>query len=148
MEEKILVSGSVTNFFNYSKSRLDPFINTGPMKDNTNNLIDCDLGKAKLFSEFFHSVHTLDDNSSPIFASRTYSVMRNHIFTDEDVKSALMDTKSSTSCGSDGVPLLFLKMFPEVSEPLCSLFNMSIQQGCVPKVWKIAKVIPIFKSKG
>ena len=25
---------------------------------------------------------------------------------------------------------------------------MSIQQGCVSKVWKIAKVIPIFKGKG
>ena len=25
---------------------------------------------------------------------------------------------------------------------------MSIQQGCVPKVRKIAKVIPIFKDKG
>ena len=56
--------------------------------------------------------------------------------------------KSSTSCGPAGVPSLFLKMLPELSEPLCSLFNMSIQQGYVPKVWKIAKVILIFKGKG
>ena len=134
--------------FKYSKSCLHPFVNTGPIKDNTNNLIDCDLGKAELFSEFFHSVYTLNDNSSPIFASRTYSVMPNPIFTIADVKHALMDTKSSTSCGPDGGPPLFLEMFPELNEPLCSLFNMSIQQDCVPKVWKIAKVIPIFKGKG
>ena len=147
VEEKIRLSGSIKKFFNYSKSRLHPFVNTGPIKENTNNLIDCDLGKAELFSEFFHSVYTLDDNSSPIFANRTYSVMANPIFIVADVKRALMEIKSSTSCYPDGVPSLFLKMFPELSEPLCSLFNMSIQQGCVPKVWKIAKVILIFKGK-
>ena len=148
VEEKILLSGSIKNFFNYSMSRLHPFVSTGPIKDNTNNLINCDLGKAELFSEFFRSVYTLDDNCSPIFANRTYSVMPNPIFTVADVKRALMETKSSNSCDSDGVPPLFLKMSLELSEPLCNLFNMSIQQGCVPKVWKIAKVIPIFEGKG
>ena len=74
--------------------------------------------------------------------------MPNPIFTGADVKRALMDTKSSTSCGPDGIPPLFLKMFPELSEQLCSLFNMTIQQGCVPKMWQIAKFIPIFKGKG
>ena len=74
--------------------------------------------------------------------------MPNPLFTVADVKRALTVTKSSTSCGPDGVPLLFLKMFPELSEPLCNLYSMSIQQGCVPKVWKIAKVRPIFKGKG
>ena len=118
VEEKILLSGSIKNLFNYSKSRLHPFVNIEPIKDNTNNLIDCDLGMAELFSKFFHSVYTLDDNSSPIFANRTYSVMPNPIFIVADVKRALMDTKSSTSCGPDGVPSLFLKMFPELSEPL------------------------------
>ena len=102
---------------------MHPFVKTGPIKDNTNNLIDYDLGKAKLFSEFFHSVYTLDNNSSLIFANPTYSVMPNPSFTDADVKRALMDTKSSTSCGPDGVPPLFLKIFPELSEPLCSLYS-------------------------
>ena len=109
MEEKILLSGSIKIFFSYLKSRLHPFVNPGPIKDNTNNLIDCDLGKAELFSEFFHSVYTLDDNSSPIFANRIYSAMPNPIFTVADVKRALIDTKSSPSCGPDGVTLLFLK---------------------------------------
>ena len=43
---------------------------------------------------------------------------------------------------------IFLKKFPELCVPLCDLFNMSIQQGIVPKAWKIANVIPIFKGKG
>ena len=60
VEKKILLSGSIKNFFNYSKFRLHPFVNIGPIKDNTNNLIDCDFGKAELFSEFFHSVYKLD----------------------------------------------------------------------------------------
>ena len=44
--------------------------------------------------------------------------MADPIFTVADVKRALMDTKRSTFCGHDGVPSLFLKMFPEMSKPL------------------------------
>ena len=117
MEEKILLSGCIKNLFNYSKSRLHLFVNIGPIKNNTNNLIDCDLGKAELFSEFFHSVYTHLTITALLF-NRTYSVMPNPIFTVADVKRALMDTKSSTFCGHDGVSSLFLKMFPELSKPL------------------------------
>ena len=74
--------------------------------------------------------------------------MPNPIFTVADVKRALIETKISTSCGPNGVPPPFLKMFPALSEPLCNLFNMSIQKDCVPKMWKITKVIFIIKGKG
>ena len=115
---------------------------------STNNLIDCDLGEAEFLSEFFHSVCTHDDKNTPIFANRTGSVMPTPIFTVADVKLTLTETKSSTSCGPDGVSPLFLKKFPELSELLFNLFNMFIQQGCVSRVWKSAKVILIFKGKG
>ena len=118
------------------------------MKNNSNNLIDCDLGKAEFFSEFFRGIYTHDNKNFPIFANRTDSVMPTPVFTIADVKQMLLKIKSSTSCGPDDVPPLFIKKFSELSEPLCNLFNKSIQQGYVLKVWKIAKVIPIYKDKG
>ena len=147
VEEKIL-SGSVKIFFNYSNSRLHPFVSSGPMKDNGNNLIDCDLGKAEFFSEFFHTVCTYDDNNSPIFASRTDSIMQTPIFTVAHVKRTLIEKKSSTSCGPDGVAHFFLKKFPELNEPLRNLFNISIQQVCVPQVMENRKLIPLYEGKG
>jgi hypothetical protein len=69
-------------------------------------------------------------------------------FSPSEVRKALIDSKNSSSCGPDGCSSLFLKKFPELCLPLCDLFNMSIQQGQVPKAWKIANIIPIFKGKG
>ena len=33
-----------------------------------------------------------------------------------------------------------------ISKPLADITNLSISQGCVPRDWKIARVIPIFKG--
>ena len=79
VEEKILLSGSIKNFFSYSKSPLHPFVNTRPIKDNTNNLIECDLGKAELFSEFFYfyslqmsNVLSWKEKAPPLVALMTF----------------------------------------------------------------------------
>ena len=38
------------------------------------------------------------------------------------------------------------KIISSIAEPLAHIFNLSIQTGCVPDTYKIAKVIPIFKA--
>jgi hypothetical protein len=89
-----------------------------------------------------------DDNNSPVFGKRTNSVLPTPIFTPPEVRKVLAESNSSSSCGPDGCPPIILKKFPELCTPLCDLFNMSLQQGSVPKAWKVAKVIPIYKGKG
>ena len=57
----------------------------------------------------------------------------------------------STSCGPGGYTNRFLKEYCHViSEPLCIVFNELLRSNTVPKNWKLAHVIPIFKkgSKG
>ena len=50
--------------------------------------------------------------------------------------------------GPDNIPNWFLRDFAfALSEPLCCLFNSSIQEGYVPNVWKQANIVPIPKSK-
>ena len=65
-----------------------------------------------------------------------------------DIRKSLTASSTSISCGPDGIPPLLLKKFSELCSPLCDLFNMSLQQGCVPKAWKTAKIVPIYKGKG
>ena len=85
---------------------------------------------------------------SPAFNPRTNKIISTPVFSVDDVRRVLTESKNSFTCGPDGCPPIFLKKFPELSLPLCNLFNMSIAQGCVPLAWKTATVIPIYKGKG
>ena len=50
--------------------------------------------------------------------------------------------------GPDSIPNWFLRDFAfALSEPLCCLFNSSLQEGYVPGVWRQANIVPIPKSK-
>jgi hypothetical protein len=54
-----------------------------------------------------------------------------------------------TAAGPDGIPALFYKhAASSLARPLCIIFNRSLLQGRVPKDWKLAKVIPLYKGKG
>ena len=55
--------------------------------------------------------------------------------------------KNTSSCGSDGIPLNFLKeSLPVVINYLTCIINTSIVTGSFPSMWKHAIVVPIFKS--
>ena len=55
--------------------------------------------------------------------------------------------KNKTSCGYDQISSNLLKqIYPSISTPLIHLFNLSFQTGYIPDNFKVAKVIPIFKS--
>lgn len=48
--------------------------------------------------------------------------------------------------GPDSLPNRLLKEFAvELSEPVCSIINSSLQQGTVPSQWKCATVVPVPK---
>jgi hypothetical protein len=56
--------------------------------------------------------------------------------------------KNKKSCGHDNMSSSFFKdISNQVSLPISILINKSLELGIVPEVMKIAKVIPIYKSK-
>ena len=42
--------------------------------------------------------------------------------------------------------ILLKEIFPIITNPLCHVFNLSLQTGYIPDSFKIAKVVPIYKS--
>ena len=51
------------------------------------------------------------------------------------------------SCGPDNVTSRLLKECANsISSPLCTLFNKQLGSGCFPKMWKVANLVPVFKS--
>ena len=65
----------------------------------------------------------------------------------QEVTDIVSTLKPSNSCGQDGISSNLLKVIiPNIVKPLVHIFNRSLATGIVPSQFKVAKVIPIFKS--
>ena len=53
--------------------------------------------------------------------------------------------KDNKSPGVDGIPpKLLLEIVEQISIPLATVFNLSLEEGIVPLEWKEANIIPLF----
>ena len=66
-----------------------------------------------------------------------------------EIDNIITSLKAKKSCGVDGVSTEFIKKKAKhvLKLPISLLTNLSIETGYVPKILKIAKVIPIYKNK-
>ena len=64
-----------------------------------------------------------------------------------EVKQLLSQLNMYKSAGPDGISPMLLKLAcNSLALPLTKLFNMSLSSGLVPHEWKLAHVVPLFKS--
>ena len=72
---------------------------------------------------------------------------RVHPVTLPELHNALKRMSSSKASGDDGITVSMLRLtFPVIAPHLLKVINTSITSGVLPREWKIATVIPIFKS--
>ena len=65
-----------------------------------------------------------------------------------EINKIISILKPKNSTGYDKISMNFIKQInTSISKPLTNIINRSIQEGIVPSDLKIAKVIPIYKSK-
>lgn len=61
------------------------------------------------------------------------------IITEEAVKQKLNKLNTAKAMGPDGIPGIILKELKcEISLPLSTIFNKSLEEGTTPLDWKIA----------
>ena len=66
----------------------------------------------------------------------------------EKVNDPISDLKAGKSTGPSSLPTKIMKQLNDIiASPLAELINKSFQSGIFPDIFKIAKVIPIFKSE-
>ena len=66
---------------------------------------------------------------------------------EEEILTELKNLKRKKATGLDNLPPGLLKDAARViAKPLTFIINLSLSSGVVPTDWKMAKVIPIFKS--
>lgn len=65
----------------------------------------------------------------------------------ETIYKKLKSLDEAKGAGSDGIPPVFIiRCAQSLVIPLHIIFNLSFQEGVFPKIWKVAKVVPIFKG--
>ncbi len=100
----------------------------------------------------FSSVFTREDTSSlPVpeikFHGPEGEMLGQLVVTPEIVATTINNMKENKSPGVNGIPPKILKDTAEqISKPLASVFNMSLQEGIVPLEWKEANNIPLLKK--
>ncbi|KAK2147931.1 hypothetical protein NP493_3311g00001 [Ridgeia piscesae] len=63
------------------------------------------------------------------------------------VAMKIRDMKDNKSAGVDGIPpKLLLEIVEQISIPLATVFNLSLEEGIVPLEWKEANIIILFKK--
>ena len=139
-------------FFSYLSKKKKNKIQVGPLKKEDGDLCYDDKGMAEVLNKQYSSVFTDEDpNLPPNPPPKTCPNMSEIHFTPYMVTEVLKQIKNSSSPGPDEISQRILKeTAQEISLPLSLLFNKSMRSGCLPKDWKKANVIPIYKggSKG
>ena len=99
--------------------------------------------------QYFSSVFTREDISIlPVletkFEGREFDYLGQLIVTPTMVAMKIRDMKDNKSPGVDGIPAkLLLEIVEQISIPLATVFNLSLEEGIVLLEWKEANIIPL-----
>ena len=111
------------------------------------------VAKADILNTFFHSVFNEsvpEESLSPDFVNGF--PVTDHTISDlycntEDVAKLLRSIDVNKACGPDSIPPRILKECSAVlASSFSSLPNYSLSMGRLPVDWKLANVVPVFKS--
>ena len=136
-------------FWRYAKSRLKTRATYCDIHDSDGNLLHADSAKASAFNQYFSNVFINEDCTDlPSFSIGHTVPSLNDVDTSPSVVfHKLIALQCCKSPGPDGLPPVALKeTAAEISVPLSIIFSKSLQSGQLPDCWKIANVVPIYKS--
>ena len=139
------------NFWKYVQEQTKANTGVQVLKNIDGSLSNTDKLKANTLNSFFSSVFTREDTSSiPKIEACSKSdgkAVANIVVTPLAVHNTLKGLNPNKAQGPDGIPPRVLKeISKEISNPLCHLFNKSLEQGVLPEDWKTAEVTAIFKK--
>ena len=141
------------SFYAYVRSKQKVQDKVGPLEGSDGNIITEGFLMAENLNEYFSSVFTREDISIlPVletkFEGREFDYLGQLIVTPTMVAMKIRDMKDNKSPGVDGIPpKLLLEIVEQISIPLATVFNLSLEEGIVPLEWKEANIIPLFKKR-
>ncbi|KAI3362817.1 hypothetical protein L3Q82_001864 [Scortum barcoo] len=96
--------------------------------------------------EVWEGVKTITDTTTPPSSSPT-STQSSPLITTDQVRGQLRKLRPRKAAGPDKVcPRLLKTCAAELGEPLQRIFNLSLQIGRVPTLWKTSRIVPVPKK--
>ena len=138
------------SFYAYVRSKQKVQDKVGPLEGSDGNIVTEAFLMAENLNEYFSSVFTREDISAlqvpeTKFEGRHLGYIGQLIVTSNMVAKKIRDMKDNKSPGVDGIPpKLLLEIVEQISIPLATVFNLSLEEGIVPLEWKEANIIPLF----
>jgi Reverse transcriptase (RNA-dependent DNA polymerase)/Endonuclease-reverse transcriptase len=135
-------------FTNYIKSKTKVKTGIGPLKDKDGIPTANANEMATILNKFFTSVFIKEDRENlPTKEHETDVFLTDILITERLVIEKIKSLKKDSAPGPDNIHPRMLKELKEVlSIPLAIIFRNSIDTGTVPRDWKKAKVVPIYKK--
>lgn len=136
-------------FYAYTNRKMKVKEGIGDLIDDEGEKVTSNEGKAKLLNNFFCSVFTTERMEDiPSCENKNPNItLEDIVFTKEIVYKKLKEINPAKSCGPDNITAVVLKELAQVlTDPITELFNKSMSKGELPKVWKEANVVPLFKK--
>ena len=136
-------------FWRYVNSQRTSKTSIPDLQRKDGSLTSDDQEKAELLNQQFTSVYTDEDVSNiptfdPIPTDTKLDTANIKI---NDVKKLLKGLRTQKSCGPDDVhPYLLKNLADTMSIPLTLIYNISIQTGSVPMIWKEGIVSALYKK--
>ena len=67
----------------------------------------------------------------------------------DTVEKIISNLKCSKSCGMDNINTSIIKLMKaEVIPAITHIVNLSISEAVYPKLYKVSKIVPLYKGKG
>jgi hypothetical protein len=148
-ERKIIKADNIGKFYKFVNKKLSCSSGVGALLNKENILVTDDNAKANVLNEFFASVCTADNGSTPSVRHVVPPDVKldSVNFTCDAILKAMMKMKSNTSSGPDGFPPVILKKLgSSLALPLSLIFTSFMSVGQVPSDWKNAIITPIYKK--
>lgn len=106
--------------------------------------------KASMFNNYFLSQSSLNINDHICIEEDDILMnmgLNNISVTKDDVTDLINCIDVTKACGPDGIsPRMIREAGSSISEPLNKIFNECLKTGKMPRMWKQAHVIPIYKK--
>ena len=152
--EKRIIKESKSNpkvFWKYIQSKTKTASGISPLRTNDGKLVDSDMDKAETLNAFFASVFSRENTEDMINLEEACHsegiLLSDIVVTPAAVKDKLSHLDGNKAEGPDGIPPKVLKeLSDELAYPIAILFNKSLEKGTLPKIWKNADVVAIFKK--
>ena len=83
----------------------------------------------------------------PEFLNRANTTLKNILITEEMVVKLIENLQPNKSFGPDEIhPALLKELVNHVSGPITLIFKKSLEEGVVPKDWKMAHITAVYKK--